>query len=179
MARAIGWAGTLVTLLSTAAWATPSLGNVSHTITGAPDASAQIVPLVVDVSVNPEGGASTIDGAALISGTLFCSQPVQASVYGRVSQKVGRELASGFFYSSFICNGLTPWHVTVVPDNRPFVSGQARVQATGDAYNPDTGAFASDSTEAIIRLRRRNAIIPGSPNSLPEEEGGTLEGEAP
>ncbi|HYO58427.1 hypothetical protein [Archangium sp.] len=124
-----------VVLLSTPAW-------------------AQSEPLMVDVEIDPTGTVSNVDGAATISGTVFCSRPTDASIYGRVTQKAGRDIASGFFYTSFPCNGLTAWSTIVIPDNRRFSSGAARVQVTADAYDPETDTFASDQEMAIIQLRR-------------------------
>jgi hypothetical protein len=124
-----------VGLLSTAAW-------------------AQSEPLMVDVEIDPTGTVSNVDGAATISGTVFCSQPSTASIYGRVTQKSGRNVASGYFFTSVPCDGLTVWTATVIPDNIRFSNGQARVTVTADVYDPETGFFATDNEMAIIDLRR-------------------------
>jgi hypothetical protein len=115
---------------------------------------AQSEPLMVDVEIDPMGTVSSVDGAATISGTVFCSQPATASIYGRVTQKSGRNVASGYYYTTVPCNGLTTWTATVIPDNLRFSNGPARVQATADVYDPETGFFAVDQEMAIIDLRR-------------------------
>jgi len=115
---------------------------------------AQSEPLMVDVEIDPTGTVSSVDGAATISGTVFCSQPATASIYGRVTQKSGRNVASGYYYTTVRCNGLTTWTATVIPDNLRFSNGPARVQATADVYDPETGFFAVDQEMAIIDLRR-------------------------
>ncbi len=124
-----------VGLLATAAW-------------------AQSEPLMVDVEIDPTGTVSSVDGAANISGTVFCSQPSTAYLYGRVTQKSGRNVASGYFYTTIECNGLTPFTATVIPDNLRFSNGPARVTVTADVYDPETGFFATDNEMTIIDLRR-------------------------
>lgn len=178
MSRANGWTGVLTAVLSTAAWATPSLGSVSQSVTGTLEVAPQFVPLVVDVSVDPEGGASTIDGAALISGALWCSKPAQAYIYGQVSQKSGSTVTVAYFWTDFICNGFTPWSVTAIPSERPFVKGLARVQVTGNAYDTSTNEYASDETQAIVRLRYVNALHSSEAPLVSTEKGETLLGEA-
>jgi hypothetical protein len=124
-----------VGLLSTAAW-------------------AQSEPLMVDVEIDPTGTVSSVDGAATISGTVFCSQPSTAYLYGRVTQKSGRNVASGFFYTNVPCDGLTAWTATVIPDNLRFSNGPARVQVTAEVYDPEAGFFATDQEMVIVDLRR-------------------------
>ena len=124
-----------VGLLSTAAW-------------------AQSEPLMVDVEIDPTGTVSSVDGAATISGTVFCSQPSTAYLYGRVTQKSGRNVASGFFYTNVPCDGLTAWTATVIPDNLRFSNGPARVQVSAEVYDPEAGFFATDQEMVIVDLRR-------------------------
>jgi hypothetical protein len=132
---------------------------VVRTVTGA--VGEQTVLLTVDVSTDSGGTVSNVDGAAQLSGTVFCSEPTQAYVHGRVTQKSGRDVASGFFYTSFVCNGLTPWSVTVVPDQGRFVSGRARVQTTVDAYDFETGTYVTTvQEEVIISLRNEPSRNP-------------------
>jgi hypothetical protein len=111
------------------------------------------VPLDVNLMISPEGTVSVVDGAVTVSGTLFCTQPVFADVYGQVTQKQGRNVISGFFSTSFLCNGLTPWTATTNFSTGRFVSGRVRVLATGSGYDPETGAFDYDQEEEIVRLR--------------------------
>jgi hypothetical protein len=114
------------------------------------------VPLVVDVEVAEEATVSVVDGAVTVSGTLFCSQPVFADVSGEVTQKHGRDVISGFFFTSFLCNGLTPWTATTAFTSGRFVSGRARVLARAFGSDPETGAFAFDEDVEIVRLKHAN-----------------------
>ncbi len=113
-------------------------------------------PLEVDLEVAQEATVSVVDGAVTVSGTLFCSQPVLADVSGEVTQKHGRDVISGFFFTSFPCDGLTQWTATTTFTSGRFVSGRARVRATASGFIPGTDIFDFDEDVEIVRLRSRN-----------------------
>jgi hypothetical protein len=62
-----------------------------------------------------------------ISGTMWCSQPMDVSVdWGDVSQVVGRKTTlHGGFGMWIWCNGTTPWQTQAIADQGKFVSGWA------------------------------------------------------
>jgi hypothetical protein len=83
-------------------------GNLVFTVQEAP------TPLEIAVTVNPTGTFDPATGVATISGTITCSQPSFAALFGELRQRVGRIFISGSFDASFEqCSGQTPWMATV------------------------------------------------------------------
>jgi hypothetical protein len=140
------------------AWASPQDNAATS------DVSAEQLPRIVDLTLNPDGSVSNVDGSATVSGTVFCSEPALVDVSGRLAQKFGRSVVSGYFYTQVQCNGLTPFTADVISYDGRFVGGRARLTATAYSYSydPETGAYeyVEDSDEVIIRLRNEPTGTP-------------------
>lgn len=115
-------------------------------------------PPVIDVTVDPTASVNR-SGVVHLTGTVTCtSDDPQALLYevdGEVTQKVGRFLIRGYFYTELFipCDGVTQqWSADVAGDNGVFAGGKAAsvVFAFG-CGNLDCG---SGYTEASIMLRR-------------------------
>jgi hypothetical protein len=107
-------------------------------------------PLELGLTIDPVGSVVPSKGVATISGTVTCSEPAFVEVQGRMEQRVGRLLISGFFFTFVECTPpATAWSATVEGENGLFVAGRAHVEAF--AFAPEEGAFAEAS--ATVRLR--------------------------
>lgn len=130
------------------AYASGPGGNLEFTVQVAPP------PFTFDLSLNPSGSVVPKTGVATIRGTVTCSRPGSASVYGQVSQKIGRILVLGSFGTFVaVCDGLTPWTATVSNFNGLFVGGPLSVVANCDAYVQDGSEYAFDMASGVVRLR--------------------------
>jgi hypothetical protein len=107
-------------------------------------------PLELGLTIDPVGSILPSKGVATISGTVTCSEPAFVEVQGRMQQRVGRLLITGFFFTFVECTPpATAWSATVEGENGLFVAGRAQVDAF--AFAPEEGAFAEAS--ATVRLR--------------------------
>lgn len=112
------------------------------------------VGLEVGLTIDPEGTVIPSTGVATISGTVTCSRPAFVEVNGSVEQRRGSGLASGFFFASFGCDGVTPWAAEAVPDNGRFTPGRAEVSASAFATaDGTTEERHSGQVSATVRLR--------------------------
>ena len=94
--------------------------------------------LMIDLNTNNFGSVEVSTGVATISGTLWCSDPSNAQVFGVLTQQRRTEV-SGTFSTAFQCDGETPWTATV---SDSFLPGPAKVSGLNAiAYNPDTSEF--------------------------------------
>jgi hypothetical protein len=108
--------------------------------------------LEVGLTIDPEGNVIPSTGVATISGTVTCSRPAFVEVSGSVEQRSGR--VSGFFFTSFNCDGVTPWAAEAVPDNGRFKPGRAEVSAgTFGTADATTEERHSGQVSATVRLR--------------------------
>jgi hypothetical protein len=111
-------------------------------------------PPEVSLTVNPTGTFDSQSGSATISGTVTCTGVADfAGLNGSLTQTVGRFTISGFFFSSFTCDGTTQtWTATVTSSNGRFGGGQATVQASAFACN--SSGCGQDSVTQQVRLRK-------------------------
>jgi hypothetical protein len=111
----------------------------------------EIIPLTVDVEIHPVGGVNARDGIATVQGTVECSKPASAEIFGSLSQHAGRAGIQGFFFDySIPCDGMASWSAEVSGENGVFKGGRAEVFVSAFAYTP--GEFAADDTSESIRL---------------------------
>jgi hypothetical protein len=106
------------------------------------------VSLNLGLTIDPSGSVDSKTGVATISGTVTCAEPATGTLDGRVQQRIGRALITGFFFIFFECDGVTPWQVEVVADNGLFVAGRLQVDASAFAFDRD---FTQAS--ATVRLK--------------------------
>jgi hypothetical protein len=111
-------------------------------------------PPEVSLTVNPTGTFDSQSGSATISGTVTCTGVADfAAINGSLTQTVGRFTISGFFFTSFTCDGTTQtWTATVTSSNGRFGGGHATVQASAFACN--SSGCGQDSVTQQVRLRR-------------------------
>lgn len=121
-------------------------------------------PLSIAPSVTQFGSVDPTSGAATISGSVSCSQPVFVTISGELKQTRGGVPISGFFSVFVPCTGTTPWTITIqtVPalfhgrSAALFTGGKANVIATAFAFDPDTGEFVERDLSVIITLTGKN-----------------------
>lgn len=88
------------------------------------------IPFRYSFSVNANGAASQATGAATVSGTITCNQPVKAYLEVSIRQKVGDQVASARDSKRIGCkDGTTSWSATVY-SSRAYRSGAAGVWVT-------------------------------------------------
>jgi hypothetical protein len=113
--------------------------------------------LDLGITVATNGTASTLNGNATVGGTVTCTEPVQVSVGGTVTQVVKRTLVRGTFGLTVACTpgAAVPWQATAVPSGTtPFQKGDAEVVANASAQDPFYGTFVTASTIAAVRLSK-------------------------
>ena len=104
------------------------------------------VSLNLALTINPSGSVDAKTGLATISGTVSCAEPASGFLDGRVQQRIGRTLITGFFFTEFECDGVTPWQVQVSAENGLFTGGQVQVSVAAVASD-------RDATEANVTVR--------------------------
>ena len=132
------------------------------------DGPGGIAQLSVDVASGPPPESLTIElridpvlrflprsGRAIVSGTLTCSEPAIAEVFGVLRQEVGRFVVEGFFdtFDDLQCDGETPWSVETEFTNGRLAGGPAKVDAFAEAFALEDFDFAFDDAQANVRLR--------------------------
>jgi hypothetical protein len=119
-------------------------GNLTFNLDVAPP------PFELGLTIDPVGSVVPSKGVATISGTVTCSEPALVEVQGRMEQRVGRLLITGFFSTFVECTPpATAWSATVEGENGLFVAGRAQVDAVAFAFEEGASAEAS----ATVRLR--------------------------
>jgi hypothetical protein len=111
-------------------------------------------PPVIDITVDPTGKFDSRTGNVTITGTSTCTgEGVDfSSLDGEITQRAGRVIIRGWFFTELVCDGDThPWSADVTADNGLFKGGNANVRANAFACN----AFAcgEDSVERAVRLK--------------------------
>lgn len=109
-------------------------------------------PLEFDLQVNPVATVKPKTGVVMLSGTVTCSRPASAQIFGDLTQPAGRVFIRGFFFTFVECDGETPWSAVAVGENGIFVGGKADAAVFADAFTPD-GEFAFDQEFLTLRLR--------------------------
>jgi len=99
-----------------------------------------------EFSINPVGTVRPSTGLVTVSGTLTCSQSATIRIEGTISQRAGRTIVTGTFFTTFTCNGTTSWSASTTGENGRFVGGKAHVVASV------TGDFPL-TTEQAVRLK--------------------------
>lgn len=111
-------------------------------------------PPVIDITVDKTGRFDPKTGNATVSGTSTCTgDGVEfASLDGNLSQRAGRVIIRGFFFTELVCDGAThPWVAEVQADNGLFKGGNATLQAFAFACNAFSCGEAS--AEQTVKLK--------------------------
>ena len=109
-------------------------------------------PLIIDLAIDPAGSFDKA-GTAFVSGTVTCSKPALVSISGELRQVVGRFVLLGFLDAFVFCDGEASWEAIVSSETGVFRGGQAKISATGFAFDPETDEFAVDSEVGKVQLR--------------------------
>lgn len=127
----------------TAAWGEVSISNPPP-----PEA------LTMSVVFDSKASVQRKTGRVTVSGTVTCSAETNASIYGSLSQRVNRTtIAQGPLNATTAC-GPTPTRFTAVATSygTPFGAGQAQMDATVNAYDPNYGGNATETVSTVIGL---------------------------
>ena len=111
-------------------------------------------PPQISLTVAPTGSFTSKTGSATIRGTATCTgQGVEfASIDGEVSQRAGRAIIRGWFFTELVCDGEThPWSAEVSGDNGLFKGGSATVRA--NAFACSSFACGEDSVTRTVKLK--------------------------
>lgn len=132
----------------------PLPGRLSHQVLYT---LAEIFPEpTVHFTVNPTGTVQARTGVARISGTFTCTDAGFASIFGSLTQKVGRGTVFGIFdfTSDNECDGAAHSWSAVVDQGEidKFAGGKARVFSE-DILACGDGGCAIDHLDRVIRLR--------------------------
>jgi hypothetical protein len=118
-------------------------------------AQAQAAPLQLEATVQ----STTVDpqtGEVIVSGTVTCSEPADASIYVSVNQPLGRgNSLEGFNYAPQVrCDqDGEPYTISLFPYEGRFAPGRARV--TVDAYASGPSGYDDAHLQQAVRLTRR------------------------
>ena len=99
-----------------------------------------------EFSIDPVGMVRSSTGLVTVSGTLTCSQSATIRIEGTISQRAGRTIVTGTFFTTFTCSGTTSWSASTTGENGRFVGGKAQVDASVAGDIPLT-------TEQAVRLK--------------------------
>jgi hypothetical protein len=113
--------------------------------------------LALTLAVAANGTASTLNGNAIVHGTVTCSKPTYVSLDGTVTQVVKRVLVRGTFSTSGYCTPDAPlaWTGTAVPTGTtPFQKGDVEVIANTQGYDNDYGGYVTASTTTTVTLSK-------------------------
>ncbi|MGH2783954.1 MAG: hypothetical protein ACRDJ1_01695 [Actinomycetota bacterium] len=111
-------------------------------------------PPVIELTADKTGTFDPKTGNATVSGTATCTgEGVEfASLDGNLSQRAGRVIIRGFFFTELVCDGDThPWTAEVQADNGLFKGGNATLQAF--AFACDAFSCGEGSIEQTVKLK--------------------------
>jgi hypothetical protein len=91
-------------------------------------------PPVLTLAVDPIGTLNAKTGLVTVSGTLSCSLPTSAQMFGEVRQRAGRQYIFGSLFSDVSCQDVVSWSATTDSVSGVFVNGKATVHLFAYAY---------------------------------------------
>ena len=109
--------------------------------------------LEVELAITDQGTIVAREGRAKVNGIVICSKPAFVSVSGHLSQRVGRSTINGSFFTSFSCEGETPWQASVAGENGRFVGGAANLSVRAFGFSEEEQEFDVADAFAVVRLR--------------------------
>lgn len=102
----------------------------------------------ISLSINPTGSVQPSTGLVTLSGTLACSENANAFIFIDAEQRKGRSLFQGSGFVDIVCDGETPWSLTVEGFNGLFTAGKLQVHAFAEACT-----FFCSFTEATAQVQ--------------------------
>ena len=118
-------------------------------------------PFTFTPSLDQFGTVSPSTGVVTLQGSVNCSEPAYATLYGEVKQTRGGTPINGYWSAFVPCNGVTPWSATVQSQTvlfhgrsaLLFSGGKANVAATASVFDPDTGEYKQVNLSTTVTLR--------------------------
>jgi hypothetical protein len=111
--------------------------------------------LTVSVQFDPKFTVKRRSGLVTVGGTVTCSEPSNANINGSLVQRVNRfSVAQAGFYANTAC-GPTPTRFSTVVTSAsgvPFGGGQAQLDATVSAYDPNYGGEVTETVSTVVSL---------------------------
>jgi hypothetical protein len=114
-------------------------------------------PLELGVTVAGDGTVSRVTGRATVHGTVTCSEPVTVNVNGTLTQVNKKTILTGPLSTEVACTPGAPvaWQAVAIPNGTtPFGQGNAEVEATASAQDPNFGGTVAVDRTQVVRLRR-------------------------
>jgi hypothetical protein len=114
-------------------------------------------PLELGLTVAGDGIVSRVTGRATVHGTVTCTEPVTVAINGTLTQVVKKTILSGPLSTQVACTpgAPVPWQAVAIPSGTtPFGHGDAEVEATASAQDPNFGGTVSVSQTQVVQLRR-------------------------
>jgi hypothetical protein len=114
-------------------------------------------PLELGLTVAGDGTVSRVTGRAAVHGTVSCGEPVTVNLNGTLTQVVKKTILSGPLNTQVACTPGAPvtWQAVVIPNGTtPFGQGNAEVEATASAQDPNFGGTVTATATQVVRLRR-------------------------
>jgi hypothetical protein len=114
-------------------------------------------PLELGFEVAADGTFSRASGRATVHGTLTCTQPVTVNVNGTLAQVKRRTIITGPISVQVACTpgAPVPWQAVAVPTGTtPFQGGDAELDASASAQDPNFGTVVTVTRTQVVRLRR-------------------------
>jgi len=114
-------------------------------------------PLELGLTVAGDGTVSRVTGRATVHGTVTCSEPVTVNVNGTLTQVNKKTILTGPLSTEVACIPGAPvaWQAVAIPNGTtPFGQGNAEVEATASAQDPNFGGTVAVDQTQVVRLRR-------------------------
>jgi hypothetical protein len=106
-------------------------------------------PVQLGLTLNANGTV-TSSGAAVVSGTVTCSRPVDVDVVGTLRQQNGSRVTVGSYRARVSCSATTAWTATVL--------GETGTYRRGSAAGVAAITFLDQVREEVVRARATATI---------------------
>jgi hypothetical protein len=114
-------------------------------------------PLELGLTVGRDGTVSRVTGRATVHGTVSCTEPVTVAINGTLTEVVKKTILSGPVGAQVACTPGAPvsWRAVAIPNGTtPFGRGDAEVEVTASAQDPNLGGTVAVGRTRVVRLRR-------------------------
>jgi len=114
-------------------------------------------PLELGLTVAGDGTVSRVTGRATVHGTVTCSEPVTVNINGTLTQVKKKTILTGPLSTEVACTPGAPvaWQAVAIPNGTtPFGQGNAEVEVSASAQDPNFGGTVAVDQTQVVRLRR-------------------------
>jgi hypothetical protein len=119
-------------------------GNLVFSVRG-------LVPLQVQVTLDPRGTVDVRRGTATVSGRAICSRPITFDLFVAAFQDLAGD-TQGTSTIPVACSGDTPWSATLIPSSGLFRPGPSYSFVATTAYDPETQEVSQPYAETTLVL---------------------------